>query len=108
MDRDMIKTSVMDWCAGEIRDKVDYDAARVADNILNRRTDPEFVRKITLTISFKPDADRGTVAVSAVSKVTLAPTEPSVTCLYFGADDNGEPQLMEIGDQMPGQTELDG
>ena len=65
MDRDMIKTSVMDWCAGEIRDKVDYDAARVADNILNRRTDPEFVRKITLTISFKPDADRGTVAVSA-------------------------------------------
>ena len=31
MDRDMIKTSVMDWCAGEIRDKVDYDAARVAE-----------------------------------------------------------------------------
>jgi len=97
----------MDWCAGAIREKVDYDAARVADNILNRRTDPDFVRKINLTISFKPDPDRGTVAVSAVSKVTLAPTEPSITCLYFAPDDNGELLLMEIGDQMPGQTSMD-
>ncbi len=106
MDRDMMKTSVMDWCAGEIREKVDYDAARVAENILNQRTDPSFVRKITLTISFKPDPDRGTVAVNACSKVTLAPTEPSVTCLYFAPDDCGEVHLMEIGDQMPGQTGL--
>ena len=80
----------MDWCAGEIREKVDYDAAMVAENILNQRTDPSFVRKITLTISFKPDPDRGTVAVNACSKVTL----------------DGEVHLMEIGDQMPGQTEL--
>lgn len=107
MNLDRIQTSVMDWCAGTIREKLDYDAARVADNILNPRTDPDVVRKITLTISFRPDVDRATVAVTAVSKVTLAPTEPSSTNLFFTTDDNGEVLLMEIGDQMPGQTALD-
>lgn len=108
MDRDMIKTSILDMCMGAIKERVDYDAARVVDNILDINTDPKAKRKITLTIEFVPDADRQTIAVHTGSKATLAPTNPVTTNLAFVGDGNGEMILVEMLPQVPGQIAMSG
>ena len=108
MDREVIKTSILDMCMGAIKERVDYDAARVVDNILDPNTEPKAKRKITLTIEFAPDADRQMIAVHTSSKATLVPTNPVTTSLAFVGDVNGEMQLVEMLPQVPGQIAMNG
>lgn len=60
----------------------------------------------TLTLTFAPDDERATVAVSATAKTTLAPTNPAVTSLYLTGQE-GSAQAVEMVPQVPGQTSLD-
>lgn len=49
MDREKMTTSILDMCMGAIKERVDYDAAQVVENILDPNTEPKAKRKITLT-----------------------------------------------------------
>lgn len=101
-------TSILDMNNGAFKERVDYDMARVVENILDPNTDPRAKRKITLTIEFVPDADRQTIAVHTGSKATLVATNPVTTALAFVGDKNGEMQLVEMLPQVPGQVAMSG
>ena len=96
MDREKMTTSILDMCMGAIKERVDYDAARVVENILDPNTDAKAKRKITLTIEFLPSADRTHITVHTGSKAALAPTAPVET------------SLGELLPQVAGQMDMDG
>lgn len=104
----MTKQSIMQMANGAFLERVDYEMERVVNNILDPNTDATKARKITVTIEFKPDSERGKINVSVTAKSTLAPTNPVGTSLAFTSDANGEAVLAEMTPQIPGQMYLDG
>lgn len=83
--------SIVEMARGAILERINYEMARVMDNILDANTKPTAKRKLTVTLTFTPDDERATIAVNVVAKTTLAPTNPVVTSLYIaGEDGTGE------------------
>lgn len=101
--------SIMEMGGGSFLERIDYEMARVMNNILDANTKATAKRKVTVTLTFTPDDDRSIIGVDVVVKSTLAPTNPAVTSLYLmGEDGTGEVQAVEMVPQIPGQTSLDG
>lgn len=67
--------SILEMAHGAILERVDYEMAKILDNILDANTEATAKRRMTLTLTFAPDGERATVAVSATAKTTLAPHE---------------------------------
>lgn len=102
------RASILQMAKGAIQERVDYEVAKVIDNILDANTDPKCKRKITLTIELKPDENRQFISLSASAKSVLAPVVPIGTTLGIAADANGEMVIVETVPQVPGQMNLDG
>lgn len=101
--------SIMEMGGGSFLERIDYEMARVMNNILDANTKATAKRKVTVTLTFTPDDDRSIIGVDVVVKSALAPTNPAVTSLYLmGEDGTGEVQAVEMVPQIPGQTSLDG
>lgn len=103
-----VKSSILQMAKGAIQERVDYEVAKVIDNILDVNTDAKKKRKITLTIELAPDENRQFISLSASAKSTLAPVVPIGTTLGIAADWNGEMVIVETVPQIPGQMNLDG
>ena len=99
--------SIVEMAQGAILEKVDYETARVMENIMDPNTDATAKRKIQLTLEFKPDANRKMIQVGAIAKSTLAPTNPIALSLYTGLQ-QGRLVAVEMQDNIPGQTSLAG
>lgn len=108
MDNNYNITSLLDMNGGAFKERVDYDMARVVENILDINTSPTAKRKITLTIELKPNEDRSKIQVITSSKAFLAPTDAVSTSLALVGDSNGEMQLVEMVPQVPGQVNFAG
>lgn len=102
------RSSILQMAKGAIQERVDYEVAKVIDNILDVNTDAKTKRKITLTIELKPDENRQFISLNASAKSTLAPVVPIGTTLGIAADKNGEMVIVETVPQIPGQMNLDG
>ena len=102
------RSSLLQMAKGAIQERVDYEVARVVDNLLDMNTEAKYKRKVVLTIVMVPDEDRQVVKVEASAKSSLAPVTPVGTSLVITADHNGEMMLAEIVPQVPGQVSLDG
>lgn len=101
--------SVLEMARGAIMERVDYEMAKILDNILDFSTDATKKRKLTLTLEFTPDAERTNIGIKTTAKSTLVPTNPVVTSLYIaGSGINGEVQAVEMVPQIPGQMGMDG
>lgn len=101
---EQITKSILDMSRGAIKERVDYEMAKVIDNILDANTKPDAKRKLVLTLTITPDADRTNLTVETQAKTTLAPTNPVKTALYVaGATGTGEVQVLEMTAQVPGQ-----
>jgi len=101
--------SFLEMARGAFMERADYEIARVVENILDENTNPTAKRKITLTATFTPDANRENIIVAFEAKPGLAPTVPVTTALYIaGQNDDGVPQVVEMTPQIPGQLNLDG
>lgn len=100
--------SLLEMARGAILERVDYEAARVAENIEDPNTDIKAKRKIQITLTFKAGADRETVQMDTEVKTTLAPMMPVSTNLYMVRDDHGDPMIVEAVRQTPGQLDMDG
>lgn len=59
-------------------------------NIKNPNTKPDAKRKVTLTLTFEPGADRDLSVVAVDSKVALAPPAKKASQVFFGTE-RGEP-----------------
>lgn len=76
-------------------------------NIQNPNTDAGAARKITVTIAFKPNAERNFVATGVQTKTTLAPALGAVTAFSMGKNlQTGEVEAIEMGNQIPGQMSV--
>ena len=80
----------------------------VTKNIQDPNTEAVAARKITVTIGFKPNADRSFVATGVQTKTTLAPALGAVTAIQMGKNiKTGEVEAIEIGTgQIPGQMSV--
>lgn len=79
----------------------------VTKNIQDPNTDAAATRKITVTITFKPNEQRNFVATGVQTKATLAPALGAVTAITMGKNiKTGEVEAVEIGNQIPGQMSM--
>lgn len=91
---------------GAFQERVDYEMAKIVENILDPNCNATTKRKLTVSIELKPDNTRQTVAVNVTAKSSLVPTDPVSTLLYITGDQNGEVTAVEVGANVPGQTSL--
>ncbi len=98
------RRSILQMARGAILERADYETTRILDNILDPNTAATAKRKMTMTVTFVPDGDRQTIAVSCEVKSALAPTHPVMTSLYVADGQN----ILEMVPQVPGQYSMDG
>ena len=93
---------------GELTQQINREMEAVARNIADPNTEAKTARKITVTITLKPNEQRDFVTTSITTKSTLAPTLGAVTALGIRKDlKSGEIEVGEIGNQIPGQMSID-
>ena len=79
----------------------------VARNIADPNTEAKATRKITVTITLKPNEQRDFITTSITTKSALAPTLGAVTALAVGKNlKTGEIEVGEIGNQIPVQMSM--
>ena len=89
---------------GAFSEQVNRAIEEVTMNIQDPNTDDKKVRKVTITLSFKPNAQRNFSTIGIDTKVSLAPTLGVVTAMSMGKDiKTGQVEAVEIGNQIPGQ-----
>ena len=89
---------------GELTQQINREMEAVARNIADPNTEAKTARKITVTITLKPNEQRDFITTSITTKSTLAPTLGAVTALGIRKDlKTGEVEVGEIGNQIPGQ-----
>lgn len=104
-----VKKSILEMARGAFLEQVDYEMAKVIDNILDPNTKATGKRKITVTMELAPDDSRAKIAVSFSTKLALVPTNPLTTSLYvLGDSGTGEMCVVEMVPQIPGQIALNG
>lgn len=92
---------------GELTQQINREMEAVARNIADPNTEAKTTRKITVTITLKPNEQRDFIATSITTKSTLAPTLGAVTALAVGKNlKTGEIEVGEIGNQIPGQMSM--
>lgn len=80
---------------------------KVTENIQDPNTDAQKVRKINVSISFRPNDERNFVATTVETKLSLAPELGATTALSMGRDlRTGEVEAIEIFNQIPGQMSV--
>lgn len=70
--------------------------ADVLKNVEDPNADPKAKRKITITITVKPNEARESAAIDIDCKTKLAPLKPLATTVILGHDDDGEFSAVEI------------
>ena len=100
------QTSVLEMAKGALIEQVNAEFAKVSANILDLNTDPKKVRKITLTVTFRPDENREFIGWEAQAKSTLAPVMPVATRFFLGTDKDGTPVATEITRDDPNQVHI--
>lgn len=69
----------------------------VTKNVQDPNTDATATRKITVTITFKPNEQRNFVATGVQTKATLAPALGAVTAITMGKNiQTGDVEAVEI------------
>ena len=92
---------------GELTQQINREMEAVARNIADPNTEAKATRKITVTITMKPNEQRDFITTSITTKSTLAPTLGAVTALAVGKNlKTGEIEVGEIGSQIPGQMSM--
>ena len=101
--------SILEMARGAFLERADYEMKRIIDNILDPNTIATAKRKMTLTVTFEADDLRKNIGASVQVKTALAPTNPVKTSLYVsGENSDGEPQVVEMTAQTPGQLNIYG
>ena len=93
---------------GELTHQINRELEAVARNIADPNTEAKATRKITVTITMKPNEQRDFITTSITTKSALAPTLGAVTALSVGKTlKTHEIEMAEIGNQIPGQMSME-
>ena len=97
-----------EFAGGELTAQVNRELETVTRNIQDPNTEAKKARKITVSITIKPNESRDVSIVSVEAKSTLVPALGAVTMLRMGRDlRTGEVEAVEaIPGQIPGQLTI--
>ncbi len=100
--------NIEQFSSGELTQQINREMEAVARNIADPNTEAKTARKITVTITMKPNEQRDFITTSITTKSALAPTLGAVTALGIRKDlKSGEIEVGEIGNQIPGQMSME-
>lgn len=96
------------FAGGKLSVQLNKALEKVTDNIQDPNTDAQKVRKINVSISFRPNDERNFAATTVETKLSLAPELGATTALSMGRDlRTGEVEAVEIFNQIPGQMNVE-
>lgn len=96
------------FAGGKLSVQLNKALEKVTENIQDPNTDAQKVRKINVSISFRPNDERNFAATTVETKLSLAPELGATTALSMGRDlRTGEVEAVEIFNQIPGQMNVD-
>ena len=95
------------FAGGKLSVQLNKALEKVTENIQDPNTDAQKVRKINVSISFRPNDERNFVSTTVETKLSLAPELGATTALSMGRDlRTGEVEAIEIFNQIPGQMSV--
>ena len=98
------KINLETFCHGALSEQMNRALQEVARNIQDPNTDAEKVRRLTITLTFRPCEDRSLVKTEIQSKTALVPSAPVKTTMVMGKDlRTGAVEVAEYEKQVPGQ-----
>lgn len=80
------------YCGGAV-ERIKSEIQRVLENIIDPNTPPKATRKVSLTMTIKPNEQRNMAEVLVATSSTVCPASPIETSIYIGAN----PMTGEIG-----------
>lgn len=96
------------FAGGKLSVQLNKALEKITENVQDPNTDAQKVRKINVSISFRPNDERNFVATTVETKLSLAPELGATTALSMGRDlRTGEVEAVEIFNQIPGQMSID-
>ena len=104
----MKHTNLEQFAGGKPSVQLNKALEKITENVQDPNTDAQKVRKINVSISFRPNDERNFVATTVETKLSLAPELGATTALSMGRDlRTGEVEAVEIFNQIPGQMNVD-
>ena len=96
------------FAGGKLSVQLNKALEKITENVQDPNTDAQKVRKINVSISFRPNDERNFVATTVETKLSLASELGATTALSMGRDlRTGEVEVVEIFNQIPGQMNVD-
>lgn len=96
------------FAGGKLSVQLNKALEKITENVQDPNTDAQKVRKINVSISFRPNDERNFVATTVETKLSLAPELGATTALSMGRDlRTGEVEAVEIFNKIPGQMNVD-
>lgn len=96
------------FAGGKLSVQLNKALEKITENVQDPNIDAQKVRKINVSISFRPNDERNFVATTVETKLSLAPELGATTALSMGRDlRTGEVEAVEIFNQIPGQMNVD-
>lgn len=96
------------FAGGKLSVQLNKALEKITENVQDPNTDAQKVRKINVSISFRPNDERNFVETTVETKLSLAPELGATTALSMGRDlRTGEVEAVEIFNQIPGQMNVD-
>lgn len=95
------------FAGGKLSVQLNKALEKITENVQDPNTDAQKIRKINVSISFRPNDERNFVATTVETKLSLAPELGATTALSMGRDlRTGEVEAIEIFNQIPGQMSV--
>lgn len=96
------------FAGGKLSVQLNKALEKITENVQDPNTDAQKVRKINVSISFRPNDERNFVATTVETKLSLAPELGATTALSMGRGlRTGEVEAVEIFNQIPGQMNVE-
>lgn len=96
------------FAGGKLSVQINKALEKITENVQDPNTDAQKVRKINVSISFRPNDERNFVTTTVETKLSLAPELGATTALSMGRDlRTGEVEAVENFNQIPGQMNID-
>ena len=105
--QEQCRKALLDLANGGVRERIAYEIPRILANIKDPNTSAKKIRSLTIKVNFVPSEDRRFVSTNFTVQPKLQPTDPITTTLMLYDSDSGV-QAIEVGEQIPGQRDLDG
>ena len=103
----MEKLSFSTLAGGGVEEKLQYALNEVAANIADPNTDSKKARKITMTLTLKPNENRMVAEMSIDVKTSLAAPAGISTTLLIDRDEKGNAVAAEMYGKDPNQGVVD-